>query len=73
MAFRPSYRPAVGDWKNEVRRRAGGLVTSWGQAVEQAETELQAEGRRFALVPDVEQRAREILARTTTPKEPSDG
>jgi hypothetical protein len=63
MSFHPSYRPAVGNWKNEVKRRAAPLVASWAVAMARAEDELRAEGNRFALIHEVEQRAREILAR----------
>lgn len=62
-SFRPAHRPAVGNWKNNVKRLSAGLVSSWSQAMAQAEVELQAEGNRFALLPEVEARARAIQAR----------
>lgn len=61
--FHPSMRPAVGNWKNNVKRLSAGLVSSWSRAMAQAEDELQAEGNRFAPIYEVEARAREIQAR----------
>lgn len=65
--FHPSMRPAVGNWKNHVKHMVAGLVSSWSQAVVQAEAELQAEGNRFAPIYEVEARAREIQARPVSP------
>jgi len=63
VAFHPSQRPRVGDWKNEVRRRAAPLMASWNQAMAQAEDELRAEGRYHTMIHEVEERARAILTR----------